>query len=234
MAVYIVGKKDIPPKTLSGFKGRKIAILQRPNTAASVFNYLLSRAGWKEEPKNNWVAPDGGKPLVTIETRQGNQFPPLFAGAVDMAAGFEPGASDAIKRGDFHMVWSFPEEFGDFLFSSLCAHDDDMRERPTMLQGLVNGIAHSYKFVRNDRQKTLEIAKKWFPQLDPGVLEAAFDRFIAEHVYPERTVIREKAWKANFEEFLPFVNYPLKLPVDMASVTNLEFARKADAKFGLS
>ena len=123
---------------------------------------------------------------------------------------------------------------GEFLFSSLCAHEDDMREKPEMLQAFMNGIAHSYKFVRSERQQTLEIAKKWFPQLDVNVLETAFDRFIKEKVYPERTLISETAWKANFNEFLPFVNYPLKLPVDMAAVTNLEFAKKADAKFGLS
>ena len=234
MAVYVVGKKEIPTQDLSGWKGKKLVILQRPNTAASVINYVLSKQGWKEDPKNNWIPPDGGKPLTTMEIRQGNEFPPLLSGAVDMTAGYEPGASDAITRGkDLHIVWSFPEYFGDFLFSSLCANDEDIRQRPEMLQGFVNGIARSLKFVRTEKQRTLEIARKWFPQLSPIAIESAFNTFVRENVYPQRTVISEKAWKANFDDFLPFVKYPLKLPVSMAEVTNMEFAKNADKKFGL-
>lgn len=234
MAVYVVGKKDIPVQELSGWKGRKMAILQRPNTGASVITYVLAKAGWKEEPKNTWVPPDGGEPMTTIETRQGDQFPPLLAGAVDMAAGFEPGASDAIFRGnDLHMVWSFPKSFGEFQFGTLCAHDSDIEQRPNMMQSFMNGIAHSYKFVRAERGQTLEIGKKWFPQLDPKVLETAFDRFINDNVYPERTTISEKAWRANFDDFLPFVKYPLHLPVHMSEATDLVFAKNADKKFGL-
>lgn len=235
MAVYVVGKKEIPPKDLSAWKGRKLVILQRPNTAASVINYVLSKQGWKEDPKNNWVPPDGGKPLTTIEIRQGNEFPPLLSGAVDMTAGYEPGASDTIARGkDFHVVWSFPEYFGEFLFSSLCAHDDDIRQRPEMLQAFMNGIARSLKFVRAERVRTLEIARKWFPQLSPAAIEGAFSNFLREDVYPQRTVISDKAWKANFDDFLPFVKYPLKLPVNMKEVTHMDFAANADKKFGLA
>jgi NitT/TauT family transport system substrate-binding protein len=235
MAVYVVGKKEIASRDLSAWKGRTLAILQRPNTAASVINYVLSKEGWKEEPKNNWIPPDGGKPLTTVEVRQGNEFPPLLSGAVDMTAGYEPGASDAITRGKaLHIVWSFPEYFGDFLFSSLCANDEDIKQRPEMLQGFVNGIAHSLKFVRADNKRTLEIARKWFPQLSPAAIESAFNTFIREKVYQERTVISEKAWQANFDNFLPFVKYPLKLPVSMKEVTNMEFAANADKKFGLA
>jgi NitT/TauT family transport system substrate-binding protein len=235
MAVYVVGKKDIASGDLSAWKGRTLAILQRPNTAASVINYVLSKQGWKEDPKNNWFAPDGGKPLTTIEVRQGNEFPPLLSGAVDMTAGYEPGASDALTRGkDLHIVWSFPEYFGEFLFSSLCANDEDIKQRPQMLQGFVNGIARSLKFVRTDNKRTLEIARKWFPQLSPVAIESAFNTFIRENVYPQRTVISEKAWQANFDNFLPFVKYPLKLPVNMKEVTNMEFAANADKKFGLA
>lgn len=234
MAVYVVGKKDIPVQDLSGWKGRKMAILQRPNTGASIITYVLTKAGWKEEPKNTWIPPDGGEPFATIETRQGNQFPALLAGAVDMAAGFEPGASDAIfQDSNLHMVWSFPKSFGEFQFGTLCALNSDIEQRPKMMQAFMNGIAHSYKFLRTERAQVLDVGKKWFPQLNQTVLETAFDRFINEDVYPERTTISEKAWKANFDEFLPFVKYPLQLPVHMSDATYLEFAKNADKKFGL-
>lgn len=235
MAVFVVGKKEIPYQDLSGWKGRKMVILQRPNTAASVITYVLTKHGWKEDPKNNWIPPDGGAPLTTTEIRQGNEFPPLIAGAFDMTAGYEPGASDAIVRGkDLHLVWSFPEYFGEFLFSSLCANDEDIRQRPQMLQAFVNGIARSLKFVRSDKKRTLDIARKWFPQLNPLAIDAAFSRFMKDNVYPQRTAISEKAWKANFDDFLPFVKYPLKLPVNMTEVTNMQFANAADKKLGLA
>ena len=235
MAVFVIGKKDIPYQDVSGWKGRKMVILQRPNTAASVITYVLSKHGWREDPKNNWVAPDGGQPLATLEIRQGNEFPPLISGAVDMVAGYEPGASDAlVKNKDLHVVWSFPQYFGEFLFSSLCANDDDIRQKPEMLQAFVNGIARSLKFVRADKKSTLEVARKWFPQLAPAALENAFNTFIKDNVYPPRTVISEKAWKANFDDFLPFVKYPLKLPVNIKDVTNMQFAEAADKKLGLA
>lgn len=233
-ATYIVGKKDIAPQDVEAWKGRKMAVIQRPNTSTSVLDYLFQKAGWKEQGKDVWVSPAGGRPLTLTQVKQGNEMQALLAGAVDMASGFEPSASDAIVRGkDLHLVWSFPDHFGEFLFGGWCAHEDDIQKKPELIQAFLNGIAASYKFIRAEKGKTLAAAKKWFAKLNPQAIEIAFDRFIRENVYPERVMISQKAWDANFHEFLPFVKYPLNLPVKMADATYLEFAKKADAKFGL-
>lgn len=233
-ATYIVGKKGIARQDVEAWKGRKMAVIQRPNTATSVLDYLFQKAGWKEQSKDVWVSPKGGDPLTLIQVKQGNEMPALLSGAVDMASGFEPSASDAIVRGkNLHLVWSFPDYFGEFLFGGWCAHEEDIQKKPDLIQAFLNGIAASYKFIRAEKGKTIAAAKKWFAKLNPQAIETAFNRFIKENVYPERLVISQKAWDANFHQFLPFVKYPLNLPVKMEDATYLEFAKKADAKFGL-
>lgn len=232
-ATYIVGNKSIAPQDLQAWKGRKMAAIQRPNTAHSAIEWVLLKAGWKQERTNVWVPPDGGAPLQVTEIKQGNEFQALLAGAVDMATGYEPAASDAIARNsDLHMIWSFPKSFGDFLYGGWCALDDDIKNKPEMLQSFMNGIAHSYKFIRERPQDAIASGKKWFPSLAPSAIESAFLRFMEENVYPPRATITEQAFNANFKEFLPFVNYPLN-PTTLQEATFLDFANKADAKFGL-
>ncbi len=233
-ATYVVGKKDIAPQDIESWKGHKMSAIQRPNTAFSVIEYVLLKSKWKEERHNVWVSPKGGPPLELVEVKMGNEFQALLAGVTDMATGFEPAASDAILRGkDMHLVWSFSKYFGEFLFGGWCAQQEDIKQRPEILQSFVNGISHSYQFVRKEKEKTIAVAKKWFPKLNPQAVESAFLRFIEENVYPERSVISQKAWDANFHEFLPFVKYPLTLPVKMEDATYLELAKKADRKYGL-
>jgi NitT/TauT family transport system substrate-binding protein len=233
-AAYIVGKKAIAPQDLQAWKGRKMAAIQRPNTANSAIDWVLLRAGWKEEKPNVWVPPDGGAPLQVTEVKQGNEFQALLAGAVDMACGYEPAASDALARNTgLHLIWSFSKSFGDFLYGGWCAYEDDIKSKPDMLQAFMNGIAHSYKFIRERPQDAIASGKKWFPNLDPNAVESAFKRFLEENVYPRHATISEKAFNANFKEFIPFVKYPLE-PVSLSEATYLEFAKKADAKFGLA
>jgi len=233
-ACYVVGKKEIVPQDIESWKGRKMAVIQAPNTAFSVIEYLLLRAGWKQEKRNSWVSPKGGRPLELLEVKQGNEFQSLLAGVTDMATGYEPPASDAILRGkSLHLVWSFPKYFGEFLYGGWCAHEEDIQRKPEILQAFLNGISHSYRFIREEKEKSMAVAKKWFPKLNPQAVESAFLRFIEENVYPERSVISQKAWDANFHEFLPFVKYPLTLPVKMEDATYLELAKKADKKYGL-
>ena len=234
LATYVVGKKDIDVQNIDAWKGRKMAILQRPNNGAAVLDLVLTKAGWKQKPRNTYTSPKGGAPVQMIEVKMGHVFPALLSGAVDMGVGFEPGASNAIVAGkNYHLIWSFSKAFGEFQFGTYCARDDDIASMPDRLQAFMNGIAHSLKFMRENREKSLAHAYKWFPKLNKRAVQMAFDRFVQENVYPPRLTISQKAWKANFDNFLPFVNYPLKLPVKMEDVTYLEFAKKADKKFGL-
>jgi NitT/TauT family transport system substrate-binding protein len=232
-AAYVVGKKGIAAQNVQSWKGRTIAATQRPSTVMSGLDWVLLNAGWKQDRPNVWIAPDGGAPLQMREVKMGNEFQALLAGAVDMAAGTEPGASDALARtNENHLIWSFPESFGEFLFGGWCAQESDIKNKPEMLQAFVNGIANSYKFIREQPQKAIASGKKWFPNLDPAAVESAFKRFVQDNVYPPRVTISEKAFQGNFGQFVPFTKYPLN-PVSMQEATYLDFARKADSKFGL-
>jgi len=232
-AAYIIGKNEIPPQDLNAWKGKHIAAVQRPNSAHSAIDFVLLKGGWKQTEPNVWRAPDGGEPLLVTEVKQGNEFQPLLAGIVDMSVGYEPSASDAVARGkDLHFIWSFPEAFGEFLFGGWCAYTEDVEKRPDMLQAYMNGIAHAYKFLYENPDKALESAYKWFPKLKKEAIQSAFNRFLKENVYPTKTTVTQAAFEANFNQFVPFVKYPIN-PVTMAEATHLEFAEKADAKFGL-
>lgn len=74
--------------------------------------------------------------------------------------------------------------------------------------------------------------EKVVPKLEAEAAEMAVDRFNDNNCYPERFVFTEKAWDANLNEFPPFTKYPWSFPVKIADYTNLEFARKTDAKSG--
>ena len=99
---------------------------------------------------------------------------------------YEPGLDQVVAKG-MKVVLGFPETYGPYAFSAVSARKD---VDPAVAQRVVNGMQMAIRFMRQDRAKTVAIAKKEFPNLDPAVVEAAVKRMMARRVYPESVDIR--------------------------------------------
>jgi len=70
---------------------------------------------------------------------------------------------------------------------------------PDTAQRLVNGMEMAMRFMAKNEAKTVEIAKKEFPTLDPVVVEAAVKRMLADGVYPPSVDITADALKVSMD-----------------------------------
>ena len=74
------------------------------------------------------------------------------------------------------VVFGFPKSYGPYAFSAVTARND---VDPDIAQRVVNGMEMAMRFMAKNEAKTVEIAKKEFPTLDPAVVEAAVKRMLA-------------------------------------------------------
>ena len=70
---------------------------------------------------------------------------------------------------------------------------------PDTAQRVVNGMEMAMRFMARNEAKTVEIAKKEFPTLDPAVVEAAVKRMLADGVYPPSVDITADALKVSMD-----------------------------------
>jgi NitT/TauT family transport system substrate-binding protein len=104
---------------------------------------------------------------------------------------YEPGLDQVVAKG-MKVALGFPKAYGPYAFSAIAARAD---VDPDISQRLVNGLEMAMRFIAANQDKTVEIAKKEFPNLDPVVVEAAVKRMIAEKVYPSSVDITADALK---------------------------------------
>src|ERR1700693_1930137 len=70
---------------------------------------------------------------------------------------------------------------------------------PDTAQRVVNGMEMAMRFMAKDEGRTVEIAKKEFPTLDPVVVEAAVKRMLTDGVYPPSVDITADALKVSMD-----------------------------------
>ena len=64
---------------------------------------------------------------------------------------------------------------GNVIFDHLYLHERYMKERPEVVQGLVNAYTRAAKFARENQREVVEIIKRRFAKEDPGVVELAME-----------------------------------------------------------
>src|SRR5258708_14839408 len=123
----------------------------------------------------------GGKTEVEmVQVGIGSEPGPFIAKQADMAVMYEPGMDQAVAKG-MKVVLGFPKSYGPYAFSAVTARND---VDPDTAQHVVNAMEMAMRFMAKNEARTVEIAKKEFPTLDPGVVEAAVKRMLADGVYP--------------------------------------------------
>jgi NitT/TauT family transport system substrate-binding protein len=117
---------------------------------------------------------------------------------------YEPGLDQVVAKG-MKVVLGFPKLYGAYAFSAVTARKDvdaDTARR------VVSAMEMAMRFMQANQPRTIEIAKKEFPALDPAVVEAAVKRMLADDVYPKSVDITPDALKIAMETQIALGNLP--------------------------
>jgi NitT/TauT family transport system substrate-binding protein len=183
-AVWIATSPDFKFNSVKDLKGQKVVTGLMPTTSTSLFLKLLKENGM--DPKTD---------VDMIQVALGSEPGPFIAKQADVAVMYEPGLDQVAAKG-MKVVLGFPKLYGAYAFSSVTARKD---VDPDIAQRMVNGMEMAMRFMAKNQDKTVEIAKKEFPSLEPAVVEAAVKRMLAEGVYPENVDISADALKVAME-----------------------------------
>ena len=183
-AVWIATAPDFKFDSIKDIKGQKVVTGLMPTTSTSLFIKLLKENGM--DPKSD---------VDMIQVAIGSEPGPFVAKQADVAVMYEPGLDQAVAKG-MKVVLGFPKSYGPYAFSAVTARSD---VDPDTAQRVVNGMEMAMRFMTKDEAKTIEIAKKEFPTLDPVVVEAAVKRMLADGVYPPSVDITADALKVSMD-----------------------------------
>jgi NitT/TauT family transport system substrate-binding protein len=179
-AVWIATSPDFKFNSIKDIKGQKVVTGLMPTTSTSLFIKLLKENGM-----------DAKTDVDMIQVALGSEPGPFMAKQADIAVMYEPGLDQVAAKG-MKVVLGFPKLYGAYAFSAVTARKD---VDPDIAQRMVNGMEMAMRFMAKNQDKTVEIAKKEFPTLEPAVVEAAVKRMLAEGVYPENVDISADALK---------------------------------------
>jgi NitT/TauT family transport system substrate-binding protein len=179
-AVWIATAPDFKFGSIKDIKGQKVVTGLMPTTSTSLFIKLLKENGM-----------DAKTDVDMIQVAIGSEPGPFVAKQADVAVMYEPGLDQAVAKG-MKVVLGFPKSYGAYAFSAVTARND---VDPDTAQRVVNAMELAMRFMTKEQAKTVEIAQKEFPTLDPMVVEAAVKRMLADGVYPPSVDISADALK---------------------------------------
>ena len=183
-AVWIATAPDFRFESIKDIKGQKVVTGLMPTTSTSLFIKLLKENGM-----------DAKTDVEMIQVAIGTEPGPFVAKQADVAVMYEPGLDQAVAKG-MKVVLGFPKSYGAYAFSTVTARND---VDPDSAQRVVNAMEMAMRFMTKNEAKTVEIAKKEFPSLDPIVVEAAVKRMLADAVYPPSVDITPEALKVSMD-----------------------------------
>jgi NitT/TauT family transport system substrate-binding protein len=179
-AVWIATTPDFKFTGVKDLKGQKVVTGLMPTTSTSLFIKLLKENGM-----------DAKTDVDMIQVAIGSEPGPFVAKQADIAVMYEPGLDQVIAKG-MKVVFGFPKSYGAYAFSAVTARTD---VDPDLAQRVVNGMEMAMRFMPKNEARTVEIAQKEFPTLDPVVVEAAVKRMLSDGVYPPSVDISADALK---------------------------------------
>jgi NitT/TauT family transport system substrate-binding protein len=183
-AVWIATAPDFKFESIKDIKGQKVVTGLMPTTSTSLFIKLLKENGM-----------DAKTDVEMIQVAIGSEPGPFVAKQANIAVMYEPGLDQAVAKG-MKVVLGFPKSYGAYAFSTVTARND---VDPDTAQRVVNGMEMAMRFMGKNEAKTVEIAKKEFPTLDPVVVEAAVKRMLSDGVYPPSVDISADALKVSMD-----------------------------------
>jgi NitT/TauT family transport system substrate-binding protein len=183
-AVWIATSPDFKFSGIKDIKGQKVVTGLMPTTSTSLFIKLLKENGM-----------DAKTDVEMLQVAIGSEPGPFVAKQADIAVMYEPGLDQVVAKG-MKVVYGFPKSYGPYAFSAVTARKD---VDPDTAQRVVNAMEMAMRFMAKNDAKTVEIARKEFPTLDPAVVESAVKRMLADGVYPPSVDITADALKVSMD-----------------------------------
>jgi len=183
-AVWIATSPDFKFSGIKDIKGQKVVTGLMPTTSTSLFIKLLKENGMAA--KND---------VEMLQVAIGSEPGPFVAKQADIDVMYEPGLDQVVAKG-MKVVYGFPKSYGPYAFSAVTARKD---VDPDTAQRVVNAMEMAMRFMAKNDARTVEIARKEFPTLDPAVVESAVKRMLADGVYPPSVDITADALKVSMD-----------------------------------
>jgi NitT/TauT family transport system substrate-binding protein len=183
-AVWIAADPDFKFESVKDLKGEKIVTGLMPTTSTSLFMKLLKENGM-----------DAKSDVEMIQVPIGSEPGPFMAKQAKVAVMYEPGLDQVVAKG-MKVVLGFPKSYGEYAFSAVTARKD---VDPDAAHRVVAAMERAMRFMQTNEARTVQIAQKEFPSLDPAVVEAAVKRMLTDGVYPKSVNITPDALKVSMD-----------------------------------
>ncbi len=165
------------------FKGTTIACFKFPNTANALALKMIQKAGLKK-----------GKDVKLVEVNYEAVLAQLKNKEANVAMVLEPAASLAVNEGA-RIVYSYPQDWGNFSFTGLTTTQKYIDEHPEIVQKVVNALEKAMRYAHSDLQGSVEVGQKAFPDLPKNVIEMAVKRMLDDKTLPEHIAVDNDGWQ---------------------------------------
>lgn len=177
--------EPLPPERLAqAISGMRVSTYPRPSTTYACTVSFLRRIGL--EP---------GRDVEIVETPYRDELGPLFCAEADFAMVNEPIFTQALGNGA-KRIHSLVGDFGPMTFSGFSVRRGFGRkgEEHRALRLFLEAVERGCRAVHSGRGLSLEVACRYFPEIEKDVLEKAIGRLVEQDIITRELKIPEKEW----------------------------------------
>lgn len=167
----------------SGFRNKTIATYPEPNTSYVVQKQLAQKAGLKLNEDVRILQVPFGSELATLKNKQ-----------ADIAQTIEPNVTQVELQGG-RIVFSYPDAWGPLAFTGVMVSQKMIDEDPETIQAFVYAYEKALHYIQNDFNGTIQVARKYLPDLPEKVIHAALKRLVSSGCIPAHTKINPASWE---------------------------------------
>ncbi len=210
--------KIMPITKPQDFAGKRVVTYPAPNTIYALQERNLLDGGLTL-----------GRDSFIIQAQFGTELAPLFAGNADITMTLEPVASQALAKGA-HIVYSFPNQYGDFPLTGLMVNDALIQKNPGLVQHVLNAYQRALTYAYADPDGAIAVAVKEFPNVDRTIVANAVHRMLDEGTIPKTVTLSKDPYEKAVAVRRAVGDLQKNIPFDDA-VDN-QFADKAVGEYG--
>ncbi|WP_407311642.1 ABC transporter substrate-binding protein [Pseudomonas sp. nanlin1] len=186
--VFIIGKDATSLQgNLKGLSGKKVITSPQPDTTWAFMSYLIQQQQLEK--------------VKLVSVGIGNELPAVMAGAADYALAVEPQVTQSIAQNGLHSVYSFSADksWYPYAFSSLTTTPQYLADHPETAQKVLVAFEKASRYIYAHFDETVEVGKRYFPNLPAQVVKDAIQREIDAKGYPENVLVSQEAWDNNMK-----------------------------------
>jgi NitT/TauT family transport system substrate-binding protein len=172
-ALVVDAKRHAGVTDISQMKGMRIATARRGSDSDLVLRVLLDDAK---------LRPDRDVNLIQIGGYE-NHLTAIEKGEVDASMILEPFLTFGVQKGLIKpvidlMAGQGPEALSARIWTAMAATEELIQQRRDMVQGLVRSVGRGVKYIDENEDGTVEVARKHFPAMDAGQLREIIKRSV--------------------------------------------------------